>query len=99
MNIKPQPGRNDGDSARGTPSKVISSRMKSKEKLSNHNEKDEHVNEPKEPEIDLQAAIEEAVAESNARIAAAILARQENLVMMINQIDTQNPPPPKPPRK
>ena len=42
---------------------------------------------PSEPEIDIQAILEECLKESNERIQAELLARQERLINSIQQCD------------
>ena len=92
---KPTQIKTEVDSARGIPSKVISSRNKSKDKLSNSNHSEDISSEHKEPEIDIQAAIEEMINESNSKIITIIQQRQENLVNLITQIDIVGNSPPK----
>lgn len=69
-----------GDESFRSSSKLVSSRTKgkndSKDGLDNN-----------EPEIDVMAAIEEMLRESNERIAAVLQQRQENLVQTISNVE------------
>ena len=53
----------------------------------NAHDKNEHV-ENQEPEIDVQAAIEEMIKESNEKIQAVLQQRQEQLFQTISQVDS-----------
>lgn len=80
--MMPQKG-SDLASSRGNTKLGSSRNLKGK----NLHESKDNLQEPEEPEIDIKAAIEEMIAESNAKIAAALQARQENLVQIISQTD------------
>ena len=52
------------------------------------NARDPKEQELQEPEIDVQAVIEEIIKESNEKIQAALQQRQEQLIQTISQVDS-----------